>query len=395
MRRSADAPRRPISRSPPARCKPPCRRACSSTAGFVSQAQCGRLRLIFSTLYSGTADNTEIRALALEANAVYIAGSTSSATLPVTAGALQSKFAGNTDGFAAKLNAQGTALLYATYLGGRERGAGERAGAGCGGQSVSGRRHHVRRFSGHARHSADHHSQQRRGVARQAERRAARRWCTRPLLGGPTMRAPMRWRWIATVRPLIAGSTASSGFPHYRGRISSAPAGAGFHAFAARYDPAGARVFSTLLGGSFAEDARSLAIMADGSAAIGGSTRSADFPLTADAYQRTLTGNNCVTINSIIPPPVATTPCLMDSSRCCTSRAAAWCTRRCWAARATIRSRRWAGTGRRDPPDRRHGLQRLRHYAGNAWAVARGRRRARSSARRPIRRVSPARTPSC
>jgi hypothetical protein len=50
---------------------------------------------------------------------VYIAGYTTSSTLPVTSGAYQTTFnGGSNDGFVAKLNPTGTGLLYCTYFGG-------------------------------------------------------------------------------------------------------------------------------------------------------------------------------------------------------------------------------------------------------------------------------------
>lgn len=48
----------------------------------------------------------------------YLAGRTSSGDFPITAGALQEKLAGAQDAFVTKLNANGSALLYSTYLGG-------------------------------------------------------------------------------------------------------------------------------------------------------------------------------------------------------------------------------------------------------------------------------------
>src|ERR1035438_2763474 len=49
---------------------------------------------------------------------IYVAGQTNSPSLPVTAGALMSTFAGNTDAFIAKFSSGGT-LLWCTYFGGK------------------------------------------------------------------------------------------------------------------------------------------------------------------------------------------------------------------------------------------------------------------------------------
>lgn len=52
------------------------------------------------------------------ANNSYLAGYTLSTDFPATAGAFQTTYGGGTDGFVAKINPNGTALSYATYLGG-------------------------------------------------------------------------------------------------------------------------------------------------------------------------------------------------------------------------------------------------------------------------------------
>ncbi|MEO8595397.1 MAG: hypothetical protein ABI759_18900 [Candidatus Solibacter sp.] len=56
----------------------------------------------------------------------FLAGSTFDPDFPVNSGAMQKTLAGKTDAFAAKLNASGTAMVWATYLGGGED---DRAGA--------------------------------------------------------------------------------------------------------------------------------------------------------------------------------------------------------------------------------------------------------------------------
>ncbi|MBV9210763.1 MAG: SBBP repeat-containing protein, partial [Acidobacteria bacterium] len=79
-----------------------------SAAGGVAQ---------FSTLLGG--DGAEVAYdLALDASAnIYLTGTTTSNNFPVTAGAFQ-MVNGGSDAFVAKMNPQGSGLVYATYLGG-------------------------------------------------------------------------------------------------------------------------------------------------------------------------------------------------------------------------------------------------------------------------------------
>jgi hypothetical protein len=73
---------------------------------------------IYATLLGGK-DVDAATAIAIDvAHAAYITGNTASADFPATPGALQPHLAGSSDAFVAKLNAAGSALVYATYLGG-------------------------------------------------------------------------------------------------------------------------------------------------------------------------------------------------------------------------------------------------------------------------------------
>ena len=85
---------------------------CAFVAKFTADGQ-----LVFSTLFGG--DSTLAGPVALDTqNNVYLAGTAMKPTLPVTANALMPGWPGGYNGFIAKLSADGTQLLYSTYLGG-------------------------------------------------------------------------------------------------------------------------------------------------------------------------------------------------------------------------------------------------------------------------------------
>jgi len=173
-------------------------------------------------------------AIAVDAGGnAYVTGNTSSTDFPTTAGAFQVSFGGNIDGdaFVTKLNSTGTALVYSTYLGGIDYDSGS-------------------------------------GITVDTEGNA-----------------------------YVTGYTRSNNFPITAGAFQTTfadPAGSG-NVFVTKIDPTGgALVYSTYLGGSgdeqFSGARNGIALDSSGSAYVTGSTRSADFPITAGAFQSVHSG---------------------------------------------------------------------------------------------------------
>jgi hypothetical protein len=76
--------------------------------------------LIFSTFFGGNDSGNRGNALALDATgAIYVAGATAATDFPVK-NAFQSTKGGSLDAFVAKLNADGTAIIYSSFLGGNQ-----------------------------------------------------------------------------------------------------------------------------------------------------------------------------------------------------------------------------------------------------------------------------------
>ncbi len=95
-------------------------------AGFVTKLNPDGSALIYSTFLNGTDGDNEVQGIAVDhmGNA-YVTGFSDSPDFPVTLGAFQEDFqgadnSGSKDSFVAKLNSDGSILLYSTFLGGSE-----------------------------------------------------------------------------------------------------------------------------------------------------------------------------------------------------------------------------------------------------------------------------------
>jgi photosystem II stability/assembly factor-like uncharacterized protein len=85
--------------------------------GFVTKLNPSGTGLVYSTYLGGSGDDF-CNGIALDSSGnAYVVGTTVSLTFP-TARPIQPSSAGGADAFVSKLNAEGTALIYSTYLGG-------------------------------------------------------------------------------------------------------------------------------------------------------------------------------------------------------------------------------------------------------------------------------------
>ncbi len=110
------------------------------------------------------------------------------------------------------------------------------------------------------------------------------------LLGGSNAEYPQAVAVSSAGHAVVAGYTYSMDFP--RTLPGASPGARGYEAFAFRLDTvAGRLVYSLPFGGSSSDQAYGVALDSAGNAYITGTTSSADFPVTANAFQRVFKGN--------------------------------------------------------------------------------------------------------
>jgi len=204
---------------------------------FVTKLNPTGTTLLYSTfLGSG---GTSGKSIAVDSSgAAYITGRTQTSGFPVTSGAFDTSMTGANDAFVAKLNPSGTALVYATFLGGNNTGQNEE------GNSIA----------------VDNAG-----------------------------------------NAYVTGMTNSTDFPVTTGTFDTTFGGGTcgnapntytcVDAFVAKINPTGTALsYSAFLGGSKDERGQGIALDTAGNAYITGFTNSSDFPTTTGAFDRTFGG---------------------------------------------------------------------------------------------------------
>ena len=222
----------------------------------------------------------------------YVTGITTSG-FPTTRGAFQRTPGGGWDSFVSKLNANGTALVYSTYLAGSSGDYGAALAVDASGQA------YVSTVTESSNFPITPGAFQTtlRGyddfaVSKLNAAGSALLYST--YLGGSGDELAPGGISIAvdaSGNAYVTGFTASSDFPATPGAFQTAPGGGYWDAFVSKLNAAGsALLYSTYLGGSAADYGHGIALDAAGNAYITGWTFSLDFPTTPDAFQSTFGG---------------------------------------------------------------------------------------------------------
>jgi hypothetical protein len=266
-------------------------RICNADA-FVTKLNKVGSKLIYSTCLGGSPGGELGNGLALDKDGhAYLTGDTTSADFPTTPGAFDRSLGGSGDAYVSKLNGDGSALVYSTFLGGiGSDGAEGIAVDRAGGAYVTGDTSSTDFPTTPGAFDTSYGG----GfidafVTRLNPAGSALAYST--FLGG---RQGDQGRAITVDRAgsaSLTGQTASVDFPTTPDAFDRMLNGT--DAFVTRLDPAGGALpYSTFLGGSaIAPDiADAIAIDGSGDAYVSGGTSSPDFPTTPDAFDRTCGG---------------------------------------------------------------------------------------------------------
>jgi hypothetical protein len=247
--------------------------------------------LVYSTfLGAGGSDGAYSIAVDVEGN-TYVTGSTDSADFPTTAGAHDGGFnSGYGDVFVTKLDADGGALVYSTFLGGSGNDSGPSIAVDAAGNAyVTGSTGSADFPTTAGALDQSHNGDDDVFVTKLNAAGSALTYST--FLGGGSGEAGHSIAVDGEGSVYVTGYTWAADFPTTAGALDQSRNGS-MEAFVTKLNAAGsALTYSTFLGGGSVDAGYSIAVDGEGSAYVTGVAYSTDFPTTAGALDQSHNGS--------------------------------------------------------------------------------------------------------
>ena len=255
--------------------------------------------LIFATTIGGTGSDSG-NGIAVDKNGnIYVTGATKSTDLPVTSNAYQKSLHGGSDAFIFELSADGTQLLYCTYLGGNStetRGARVEGGTkikvdNAGNIYVLGQTNSADfpTTTGAYQRNITSNDGYYFGDAFLVKFNSIWNMVYSTLFGGNTDDIPYGFVVDNQSNVWITGKTTSSDLPVTSNAYHTTPASQYSEAFLSEISADGSQLlYSTFFGGSSNEYGYAIINDSKGNIYITGQTTGSDLPVTINAYQKTL-----------------------------------------------------------------------------------------------------------
>lgn len=259
---------------------------------FVVKVDASGGNLVYATYLGGKGEDNG-NGIAVDATgSVYVTGWTGSQDFPVTAGAYRTSIR-SWDGFVAKLNATGSDLIYATFIGGGSNDSGMRVAVDLSGNA------YVAGFTKSADFPTTSGAAQRTFGGGDRDGFAlklspdGKNLLFATCLGGNLAEDVFGIALHESGTVYVSGTTSSTNFPTTSGALQTRAAGVSTNGFVAKLDgTSGAFVYSTLLGATDTTDLTGVAVDSAGNAYVTGSTTSSTFPTTPGAYNTRTVGRS-------------------------------------------------------------------------------------------------------
>ncbi|MCB1045421.1 MAG: SBBP repeat-containing protein [Acidobacteria bacterium] len=260
--------------------------------GFVLKLNASLSSLIYGTFLGGS-DEEWLNGLAVDTSGqVFVTGESLSSDFPVTPGAYDTSHNGNEDVFVAKINALGSALIYATWIGGFSFDLATGLALDAGGNAyVTGETYSSDFPSTMGAYDQTINGQGDGFIVKLNDDGSTLIYGS--FLGGPDEDRSACIALGPSGNPTISGSC-RVGFPSTPGAYDTSHNGA-TDGFITQFSTDGSSlIFSTFLGGSGGESGVAVDLDSSGNVYITGTTSSAGFPTTVGAFSTAFSGDKDV-----------------------------------------------------------------------------------------------------
>jgi hypothetical protein len=258
---------------------------------FVAKLSAPGTSLIYATYLGGSGSDRGGGIAVDAAGNAYVTGSTLSTNFPTTPGAFDTSFNGINDAFMAKLSADGSSLVYGTFLGGSEADVGTGITVDAAGNAyLTGRTYSPDFPATPGAFDVTYNSigDTDAFVAKLSADGASLAYST--YLGGDDNDSGSGIAVDAGGNAYVTGDTGATNFPTTPGAFDTSPNG-DKDVFVAKLNEDGTSLsYGTYLGGSHIDFGGRIAVDAAGSAYVTGQTDSTDFPTTAGAFDTSYNG---------------------------------------------------------------------------------------------------------
>src|SRR5438128_871140 len=256
-----------------------------------------------ASAFGGNADDEGLGIAVDAAGNAYVTGRTLSTSFPTTPGAFQVTFGGGFfDAFVTKLNGDGSALVYSTYLGGSVDDRGNAIAVDAAGNAYvtgSTSSNNFPTTSGAVQPTCGISGGD-AFVSKLNETGTTLVYST--CLGGSGGQFGSGIAVDVAGNAYVTGQTTSPNFPTTLGAFQPSPHGGIAHAFVTKVNPTGTGlVYSTYLGGSGIDLGNGIAVDVAGNAYVTGFAGSTDFPTTPAAFQTARASSSDAFVTKVNP----------------------------------------------------------------------------------------------
>lgn len=273
---------------------------------FVTKINAAGNAILYSTYLGGNGKVDIGTGITVDASGnIYVVGGTESTDFPTTPGAFQVTNHGDRDVFITKINAAGNGLIYSTYLGGDgyDTSGSTLAVDGSGNAYIAGSTNSTNfpktsgAFQSTPGGGVCSHSGPCFDVFVTKLNATGTALIFSTYLGSVGDDSASGIAVDGQGNSYVSGYTESTGFPITPGAFQTTNHG-GMDGFVTKVNSLGtALIFSTYIGGGTTDAITAIAIDAAGNSYITGGTISSDFPITPQAFQKSLGAGNCGTLD--------------------------------------------------------------------------------------------------